>query len=851
VYIYRLRAGDFVQSRKIWIDISGIGTVVPGLGDDNIVGPFNIGFDFRYYWYDVTSFHVGSNGYIRFSGGGQLSSPFTPIPNPIPPNDIVCPYTADFDPSSGGTVYYWTNNVDTLIVSWDHVPAWNTPTSTGDHNFQLVLSMVDTSITFNIGPQSGTFFNTSGMVGIENIAGDIGIYNYPTNAIPQNYSIKFYYPYPVTYDIDDIAVTRVQNANSGGFFVETGGDLQANATIKNTGTLDEIDFYVVAQVRQYPSNTVVFEDSFYVAALNTGETLDIDFSETWTLSTPGDYYLRVRSLLPGDLTPSNDQIDVELHVVGLPGELALDDGSSEQTWSWAGGNGGMGIYYVPPAYPVKVTEIKGWFVPGTGLPVLLELYDDDGPNGEPGTQLFSQSVSVPVANWYPVDVSGSDIVIEDGGVYVAWIMTGDGSAGMGLDQNTLGSRQTWEYTGVWAVFRNGETQDAMLRVSVEETLVSEPQMSLTHTPGDLNVTIFNDGSIGAENVGATGPGVTWKEQNGIYVGGPIFGTGAVGSVNGLIGSFFITGDLLNVASNFAGGFTTEPNFDQVTLAILNDAGAPTPYGVDIVQKSYSNSGEEYVFIRYGYVNNSGAALTDFYAGVFIDWDIDVNTYLTNQGGYAPGERLVYQFDAGGTPYYYGVAVLDSLGGYKTHTGGTSAGIRTESFSWISTPDPDPIGAPGDFRSWQGTGPGTIAPGDTLWRTLAIVAGDDLDGIRANAAAAAAKSASLGWTDPLVGIDDDISQLPLEFALEQNYPNPFNPATTLKYTLKENAKVTLKVYNVLGQLVKTLVNEKQTAGFKTVTWDGTNEAGVKVSSGIYIYRIEAKNFVQSRKMILMK
>jgi hypothetical protein len=134
-----------------WIDISGVGTAVTGLGDDNIVGPFNVGFPFRYYWYDVTSFHIGSNGYLRFSGTGQLSSPFTNIPNPTQPNDIVCFYGADFDPEppGGGTVYYWSNNTDTLIVSFVGVPAWNTPSPQGSFDFQVILSMVDTSITFN------------------------------------------------------------------------------------------------------------------------------------------------------------------------------------------------------------------------------------------------------------------------------------------------------------------------------------------------------------------------------------------------------------------------------------------------------------------------------------------------------------------------------------------------------------------------------------------------------------------------------------------------------------------------------------------------------------------------------
>jgi choice-of-anchor B domain-containing protein len=104
---------------------------------------------------------------------------------------------------------------------------------------------------------------------------------------------------------------------------------------------------------------------------------------------------------------------------------------------------------------------------------------------------------------------------------------------------------------------------------------------------------------------------------------------------------------------------------------------------------------------------------------------------------------------------------------------------------------------------------------------------------------------------VVGIEDEKSELPERFSLGQNYPNPFNPTTTLRYALKENGDVTLKIYNELGQLVKTLVNEKQTAGYKEVQWNGTNEFDVKVASGVYIYRIEANDFRQLRKMIFLK
>lgn len=94
-------------------------------------------------------------------------------------------------------------------------------------------------------------------------------------------------------------------------------------------------------------------------------------------------------------------------------------------------------------------------------------------------------------------------------------------------------------------------------------------------------------------------------------------------------------------------------------------------------------------------------------------------------------------------------------------------------------------------------------------------------------------------------------VPTNWELMQNYPNPFNPTTTLRYGLKEDVQVSLKIYNVLGQEVRTLVNEKQSAGFKSVLWDGKNNEGAQVQSGIYIYRIVAGNYVKAKKMMLVK
>jgi len=102
----------------------------------------------------------------------------------------------------------------------------------------------------------------------------------------------------------------------------------------------------------------------------------------------------------------------------------------------------------------------------------------------------------------------------------------------------------------------------------------------------------------------------------------------------------------------------------------------------------------------------------------------------------------------------------------------------------------------------------------------------------------------------VGIKDRTvaaaSNLPKVFSLSQNHPNPFNPTTQLKYDLPKDCLVKLEVYNILGQKVATLVDREQKAGYKTVKWDANS-----LSSGIYFYRLQAEDFVQTRKMVLLK
>ena len=278
---------------------------------------------------------------------------------------------------------------------------------------------------------------------------------------------------------------------------------------------------------------------------------------------------------------------------------------------------------------------------------------------------------------------------------------------------------------------------------------TEPEMSLTHTPGNLNVAIFNQGSIGA-NPNATGPGVTWKGVNGLYIGGVMFGTASTMSVNGLIGSFNIL-DIQNVTSNFAGGFTSDANFDQVAEATINDGLAPSPFGVEIAQITYSNTGDEFVFIRYGFTNTTGSTLEGGVGGIFIDWDIDAATFGTNSGGYALFESLVYQFGTVTPEYYFGIASLDGSSGRRATTAGGGGTIRTDSYTFMTSFDPA-IDSNGDFRCWIGTPLGDIGPGETVWTTFAIIAGSNLSQLINFAIDASTKSVSLGWTNIILPVE---------------------------------------------------------------------------------------------------
>ncbi|MCC7430206.1 choice-of-anchor D domain-containing protein [bacterium] len=151
-------------------------------------------------------------------------------------------------------------------------------------------------------------------------------------------------------------------------------------------------------------------------------------------------------------------------------------------------------------------------------------------------------------------------------------------------------------------------------------------------------------------------------------------------------------------------------------------------------------------------------------------------------------------------------------------------------------------------------PFNVAPGDSVGIPITALfsADSSITGSvdLVNTSATSPKTVNLAANFVLSAWDGS-NAIPTVFSLENNFPNPFNPTTTLRFALPEKAFTKLVVYNVLGQAIKTIVSEQLPAGYHSFKWNGTDENGKQVSSGIYFYRIVANNFVQTKKMTFLK
>lgn len=301
--------------------------------------------------------------------------------------------------------------------------------------------------------------------------------------------------------------------------------------------------------------------------------------------------------------------------------------------------------------------------------------------------------------------------------------------------------------------------------------------------------------------------------------------------------------------------------DEQGETVFTDENAEPSLNIRVSQTSlafYDPPDEDYVLLAYRIDNLSTAPIQGLYFGLFMDWDVGDNgsNYADNLPGYEGSLSLGYVYDPN-TSLYGGLQVVSEGGAtaYKSIDNPNEiypdAGHYTDAKKWAHLSggvqsEKDTI--PSDYSQVLGVGPLTVVPGDTVFVGFAVLGGEALDELRANATAARAKWQELyGAT----GVDESRTEMgPKVFRLYTNYPNPFNSETTITYDLAEKTRVVLTIHDLLGREIVRLFDEEQDKGLHEVRWDGRILKG-QAFSGVYFYRLRAGSFEKVRKMILIR
>ena len=525
-----------------WIDIEAPENYVDGLGDDNIVGPFNVAPAFDYYWYSVNQIWIGSNGYVGFKPV-QISSPFPTMPtNSYAKNNFIAGFMCDlnFAPDTstivqGGTTAnparcYFDDSPSQTIISYINVPFWTDPALNagqewvGYNTFQIVLNKLDSTIIINYKDRdiSAMTNSTDIEVGIQSKVGSFGM-QHSTGTYFNMFASGM--PNALRYDppsnpgaITDVAVNWNDNtANKGIFLSADGASHTLKTNIINEGNTPFAGATVIANLSPQFSPPAV-TNSATLNALNAGADTTFILANTFQPSSAvlGPHtFLTMLSGATGDMDPTNNTLEQEMVVVDTTQPLitlsyAHTPGGGSINWS--GGNGGIAVYLKPPFYPALIKSTNFYVENNAGAASFdAKIYADDGFNGAAGTLLDSVTVSAAqvVAPGNNVVLCASPDTIFSGGVYVLWYM---GAAGIGLGKDVTPpiSGQTYEVlSNFWATYRDVENEDFFISIDIEKlpfsddigvtTIVTPANGSTLGTSQSVEVTIENFGMNPASN----------------------------------------------------------------------------------------------------------------------------------------------------------------------------------------------------------------------------------------------------------------------------------------------------------------------------------------------------------------
>jgi hypothetical protein len=505
-YGYLSEVFDGTDPRYSWVDIESPNNEVFGLADDNFVGPYEIGFDFPFYWYTDSTYYIGSNGFIALGGNGfNIASTMIGFPTTggggDETNNLLAPFMCDLSFAGNGNTgrcYRYSSN-DSLVISYINVPFWtnNAVGYAGSNSFQVILNAADSTIKFQYLQQQGVWnasYDMSQnpmMVGIENVTGNIGI-RVANNIYPTEMTgVIFKAPANSPLSIQDGTPISVENPETGGFFLPWPGNPYTFST--RIGNLGNADFTLPTTVRARALDTLgqtFFQVQTTVGPLAAGQREDITLPVPFNPPLPGPYNLTVTT----DTTSEEDNVTNNRKVVEAVatdttgGTATLQFVSDNRNnidgsvlWTSGGGNSGIGVYYEPTGYPVKITAIDVFVIPNNNADTLADggfwvgLYDDDPIFGLiPGAPLFIDTVAKEdvdildnatnfLGTWNRVTLP-QPVEITEGGFYASWFHLND-SILLSSESVAPISRRSYEILGgTWAPHRSNATEDYYIRV---------------------------------------------------------------------------------------------------------------------------------------------------------------------------------------------------------------------------------------------------------------------------------------------------------------------------------------------------------------------------------------------------
>jgi len=480
-----------------WIDITGYGTRVLGLADDNHVGPFPMGFDFSYYWYTVDHIWIGSNGHLSFTSNANYAHPYSGLPDPGMPNDLIAILVGDLDFTQGdGECWMYTNHLDTLIVSFLHVTEFGD--TTASHTFQCILSKADSTIKFQYGPNSGNF-GWSGpetVIGIENASGEIGLGYLEDNYPPlhmwhEGLAIKFHPEPDPGLAIHDVGIINGFNETSGAEFIKINEPYVVRVQMENNGNQQE-DAFVRCQIRR--GFTMIYDETGNINDMDPGEQIWLEYQQPFIPDQVESYRVTFTLILSGDMNPNGNTRTVELNCYQLPQYLSYCNDIPETGRMGETDSVGFAVgFQIPEA--IEITS-AGFYVShfySNSTAAIKILTADSAGNPVDSQPLAYIITDINSTGWKDVDLSQFGLLINRDRKFFVAVVTPDISGFLfGMDQSIPLSNRGWIYDYELIPDYYRFDMDIMFRAYAS----SWPGGGCPYKTGDVN----NDGSTNGLDV---------------------------------------------------------------------------------------------------------------------------------------------------------------------------------------------------------------------------------------------------------------------------------------------------------------------------------------------------------------